>query len=153
MPDHIPFLNNSDPECAKQFGFNPELKALALFTPAEELPFVLREELGTTIERTDIIKFVLNSMSLLDPYWNERSSAGIVDYALNALFYVETKHPDPSDAEAYKRWQNSWQMKLMKKLMVENKEAEKNEYITILVSYDDVKAYEESVRDRSFKPS
>ena len=44
-------------------------------------------------------------------------------------------------------------MKLMNKLMAENKEAEKNEYITILVSYDDVKAYEESVRDRSFKPS
>ena len=85
-------------------GLKPELKALALFTPKEELPFVMREESGSTIERTDIIKFVLDSMSRLDPYWNERSSAGIVDYALNGLFYVEKKHPDPSDAEAYKRW-------------------------------------------------
>ena len=47
------------------------------------------------MELSDVTKFVLNSMSKIEPYWNERSSTGIIEYALNGMFFVEREHPDP----------------------------------------------------------
>lgn len=61
-PDYIPFYIASDPQCAKDFGFDPNLKTLALFPDKDRKPLVKTEEKGN-MEGSDIIKFLLNGMS------------------------------------------------------------------------------------------
>ena len=82
-------------------------------------------------------------MTNANPYWNERSSTAITEYAINGLFYIEKKHPDPSDTEAVEAWEKLWQTKLFNKVITGAKKPATSDFIPIMVGYDDIKAYEE----------
>jgi len=152
MPDHLEYFHVSDEACMRQMGILPGDPTILLYADKnQKKPYLMNEEsTGGQMQLSDIIKFVLNGMSKWTPTWNGRSGALISEYAFNGLFYIEKSWPAAADEEANLEWFRKWQSKMITRMIIKMQDEPNNEHIPIRVSYEEMMAYEKSVRDRTF---
>ena len=134
----VPFYHVNDAECSKEFGNNPNLKTLYLKTEKYDKPFVFEESEGAAMDPSDITRFLNQSLTLTDPFWNRRSSAGIMDSAISGLFYVAKRLEEPG-SEEYDSQFKKWNLKTFLSLVDAQKDAAHIDFLPIIVGYENQK--------------
>ena len=153
MPDHLEYFHVSDEECTRKAGILPGEPTIILYADKNQKKHyrMSEESTGGEMQLSDIIKFVLNGMSKWNPTWNARSGALISEYAFNGLFFIEKSWPVADEEEGNLEWIRKWQSKMINRMIIKVQDEPNNEHIPIRVSYDEMIAYEKSVRNRTFK--
>ena len=97
---------------------------MTLFFKVEQYdkPFVFEENEGAKMEPSDISRFLLQSYSLIEPYWNKRSAASMLDSATNGLFYIQKRLHKPGSPN-YRDQESTWAMKQFRPVIEATKNA------------------------------